>query len=619
MSQPSQQEILSAYLDGEATEAECRIAEKLLAENSEFSSLRSQWLEVGEALRSQTPPVLPVGFSDRVMERIRQETLVGGVDGTGGDLLNVLTRDPVHQDSVAAQTAWSTVGTPASPPAGVDKVWHKRFRNQLQMGLVSLGSLAAGWLLATFVLPGWANPERLALVSPSGLVFSESEVANSLNGDLASETRADLDLPRESESALIQGLIEPSNLRTAEAGLNRQSFSRSPDLAMARALPSDEFKAVDAGALAQRSSQPTSGEVLESANSSEMETAPPAWQPAAPGFAAATESLCDFGDSTPIEQLYFVDFKSEDPPLAVVSEIFTSNGILILNDPVEGLAQPALADLISEPGVTRQAAPHSKIRNPMKPDGLNHLQAYSAGGIEAVYVVATRDQLENAIQQLSDKADVSGFHLPPGLAANLLNAGISAAETPDRSIAEEAVFPHGFQPMEQLIAEERSNLTEREKLAGDSALALNLTRTGGAGVGGGSGEGVFHLERATPLASSPALSTPSGASPLGAFPKIMAQARQLQPFAALRMRPEDSNADLGVRGRQSGSGAELAQVDELAQLNELAELTELTGERAIEDPAGQRSQVRVDDSQDAGAMVKFLLLIKTRSSSTSSE
>jgi hypothetical protein len=611
MSQPSQQEILSAYLDGEATEEECRLAEKLLANDSEFSSLMSQWLEVGEALRSQTPPVLPVGFSDQVMERIFQETLVREGDGTRGDLLKVLARDPVHQDSVASQTAWSTVGTPASPPTEVDKFWHKRFRSRFQMGLVSLGSLAAGWLLATFVLPGWANPERLASVSPPGLVFSGSEVANRLNGDPASKMEADLNLPRESESAIesaiIQGFIEPSNLRNLEAGLKRQSLSRSPDWEIARAVPGDEFKPVDAGALAQRSSQPTSdAQVLESANPSEMETAPPAWQPAASGFAAATESLCDFGDSTPIEQLYFVDFKSEDPPLAVVSEIFTSNGILILNDPVEGLAQPALADLISEPGVTAQAAPDSKILNPIKPDGLNHLQAYSAVGIEAVYVVATRDQMENAIRQLSDKADVSGFHLPSGLAANLLNAGISSSETPDRSIADQTVFPHGFQPMEQLIAEERSNLTAREKLAGDSALALNLTRTGGAGVGGRSGEGVFHLERATPLASSPALNTPSGTSPLGAFPKIMAQARQLQPFAALRTRPEDSNADLGARGRQSGSGAELAQ------------LSEWSDQRAIEDPAGQRSQFRGDDSNDAGAMVKFLLLIKTRSSSTSS-
>lgn len=594
----SHQELLSAFLDGEATAEERLTVEQMLANDSELSNLLSQWREVGEVLRSGKPATSLVDFSDCIMQRIRQETPVFGGGVPASDLVDDLIRDSSSQDPAGSEIAWPSVANPAISSGVGDSVWHKRW----QLGLVSLASLAAGWLLAAFIIPGGDREQPLASVSPRLVPFSASEFSERNDGALKSNP----DLAELAELSVTVGGIEASGLRKRENRWEGQPMAQSPESVMARALTGDDLKTADPGVPVLGAAEPSGrAKVFESANSMAMDATLESSQPAATDLVAAA-GLGDFNDFDSIEQLYFVDFKTDDPPLAVVSEIFTRNGILILSEPVEGWAQPDLPDSVSEPASANQAAAKSKVGNGTKPDGLNHLQAYSAGGIEAVYVVATREQLENAIQQLTNKADVSGFHLPPGLAASLLNydPGVSSADASATAVADQPVFPHGFQPMEQLIAEERSILANQEQQLEVPSSALRTPPADGAGpagVGRHRAAGVFHLEGTkTPGALSP-LTTAPDASPLAAFPKVMAKARQLQPFAAL---PAVSALDERLEGPETETGSSLTRKPGSG--------TELADERGIEESAPKRAQVSGKDQDDAGAMVKFLLLIKTR-------
>jgi len=636
MSKPLHNEqLLSAYLDGEVTEKERSAAERLLENDPNFRSLLSQWRELGETLRALPAAHAPVDLADRVLSRVLLPGDRMSVTDGAANWERIQTNphdNLLHERGLDQQVeALAESGLPGQGSgesvvrgsAGASSVW----RGRVKLGMVSLVSMAAGLLLALMFFPRYDQeaPPVAASSSPSFSVqLSDSPDAGGdghLEGvGMARVAGIDRQLPVPPSSALIPQPGEQGE-DSFHAAKSNDLAAAQPELADAAISQLMATRSRGEGELANSQSRSLfAGEARVEAGLAEADLAvPPA---VAPTLAVSdgkklddstdTFSSYDYLDASPIEQLYFVDFKTDDPPLAVVSEVFTSNGIVILSDPVKPFNEQTDSQLAGREKSDGQGSLESGKIGQLKVEALNRLQEYSSGGVEAVYVVATKAQLDNAIEQLSDRANVSGFHLPPGLAASLL------AEEEEGKGVEEGQFPHGFQPMEQLIAEERvtddgrsgggrSLIPQNSQAAGEGRSTqgqLGISGLGGlGGIGGGgrAGEGVFHLEQIAPAPSRQPSTIPPGKillmeeggrfyNPYDAPTRTTAKAQQLQPF------------------NSSNSGNPSADSSDNSKAG-----TEASAEQSAVDESSDRLQQATVGNEDSDSIVKFLLLIKTRS------
>ena len=149
------QQLLSAYVDGEIGVADRALAEKLIRDNPDYAQLVEQWRESGINLRALPKRRLDDGFAGRVMGSIAQ---------------------------TADQT--NTMNSPANAAGSSNQSNHR-------LALLAIGALCASILLTLFVFP--------AMVSqPSG---TAAVAAN--DAELETESKAESDPEGDDSSAVV--------------------------------------------------------------------------------------------------------------------------------------------------------------------------------------------------------------------------------------------------------------------------------------------------------------------------------------------------------------------------------------------------------------------------------
>lgn len=118
-------ELLTAYLDGQVTEAERRQVEQLLAKSAEHRDLLSGLRAVGDVLRELPrhqigDGQLGDGFAQRVLKLAERQMLLEGLPDADGDARFVVEADPPHvQLSIASFSADRSRQVFAPPPGPI--------------------------------------------------------------------------------------------------------------------------------------------------------------------------------------------------------------------------------------------------------------------------------------------------------------------------------------------------------------------------------------------------------------------------------------------------------------------------------------------------------------------
>ncbi len=143
------QQLLSAYLDGELGAADRALAESLIRKNPHYAQLVEQWRESGIDLRALPKYSLGHEFTDRVLDEVEKVEQLKHQ--------SKLSSQP-HQNVEAVREANSNVGS-ATPVAKSSEQTRSR------LALVAIGVLCAWLLLTLFALPALFKPQPEASIA----------------------------------------------------------------------------------------------------------------------------------------------------------------------------------------------------------------------------------------------------------------------------------------------------------------------------------------------------------------------------------------------------------------------------------------------------------------------
>lgn len=355
--------LISAYLDGELKPEERLQAEKILAEDPRLRRRLENWKEQRDAIRLMSKFELKRDLSEQVLATIQQQQQAR---------TEHLSADNEKAELPKSNANWHLVVVAVAALAGIvliavllrspdssrremaqnDKlVAESGDINSAEAKSEELVSVAESGLASPQIRPRDENFDRPDSVADSALAF-EAGVSPGASEELMSlETRIADPSSRRVQEKVEGDVLSPSDVPRVESSLASRS----------------DF-------------QPPSEKEREETESTQMVADRETGVPSPPSQPVA------------VPQIYVIDFRTGDQPLARVSEVFSRNEIEIFTDETShNLPAP------STPG----DAPTFKQRSTL--------------GLEAIYVMASRDQLDRAIDELSQWANVTGFEVNSAL------------------------------------------------------------------------------------------------------------------------------------------------------------------------------------------------------------
>jgi negative regulator of sigma E activity len=452
--------LLSAFLDGELSPEQREQMEKRIGENQGLRHLLQQWKDQGDAVRALPRMALRNDLSARVLAEISRRQASG----------SLTTAISVDQRSSSADQIDRRTSKPSKPPSFVA-------RHRILVAVASLaGVLLIGVFLfgpkssSNFVAKNAADQsdpvslqesasweEELSRSQPSGLGQAElsssgggvghrldledrePEGKDNSNGASANPAMSDLGMsnsqlrqPADDRNELADSAFALDSAHHANAAQKSPMVGHSKknnepiDSALGGAMAEPEkFKKLDeltAGGAAVA--------LKIEADRAMADSLEPPSEKAPTGSHGAGSSLdtlaaeegrefafSEFGPAISLPQVYFLEFPSDDRPLATISEILSRNQIEI------------------------QSTDSAKETDNQGPsNALNRLAAQSNHGLEAIYVIATRDQLSRAMNELSNQANISGYEISSKMLEKMLsprgNSTASAEPSMDQLIAQ---------------------------------------------------------------------------------------------------------------------------------------------------------------------------------------
>ncbi len=492
MSDVSQNEqLLSALVDGELKGEDRARAEKLLAENPQSQSLVQQWRRQSMAIKSLPKCQLDTGFAARVMSVVSEKSRA-----SDGNL-----KGPLSQ--------WRT-------------------------GFAAIITLAAMILLTLFVFPramGKFGPLASNVAVSPAVESRDNGVRDNFKSD--SPTAPVAGLPTAEPSGLVvegefQSGSEPADMPEPSAAV----LSNAPQQLVAHESaepPSGSDGRQSKNGAMSRSAKDYSPE--DPSGKLETGQAPPQMAKAlpssafsgvaaAPGGSSAQRTnaepvvdnpvLADFPPQAPsgssnqdaVNQVFFVDFRANARPLETVSEVLAQNQIQVIQDAEKLELTPATGN--DESGARKEQPEAVSGETQSEFATLNSLTKQSVLGLEAFYVVATRSQMRQAIQQLSNQAPVSGYQVPqqPSLVEMQIDKNQAAGQADEKAVAplgtgfsEFGGLPTSGDSMSGLVGELEKKQTPSPLQEGGSFRQNE--QLGSAGIGGGGRGGADRQQNAS--------------------------------------------------------------------------------------------------------------------------
>ncbi len=486
MSDVSQNEqLFSALVDGELKGEERARAEKLLAENPQSQSVIQQWRRQSAAIKSLPKFQLDPGFAARVMSAVSEKSRA-----STGNL-----KSPLSQ--------WRT-------------------------GFAAIITLAAMLLLTLFVFPRAmekigplaSNVAVSPTAEPRDRGVGDNSKSDSPAADVAVSPTAEpggldvadkfksgsvpADLPESSANLLSnapQQLVAQESAEPSMGSAGMQSKSGAMSRSAKDYSPEDPSKKMATGQSSQRMAKapslPAFSGVAAAPDSNARRTSdePVVEEPTVDG-----PILADFPPPAPsgstnqdaVNQVFFVDFRANARPLEAVSAVLAQNQIQVV--------QNALTENLELTPATIDGEPDARKENPETASGeaqsefatLNKWSNQSVLGLEAFYVVATRSQMRQAIQQLSNQAPVSGYQVPQqqALVEIQIDKNPAAAQVDEKAAAplgtgfsELGGLPTTRDSMSGLVSELEQKQTP--SLRQDSGSFRQNEQPGSAGLRGG--------------------------------------------------------------------------------------------------------------------------------------
>lgn len=374
--QISLQELVSSFVDNELLGDQRAAVEKLLAENPQLQRRVDEWREQADRLRALPRYRLPNDFSDRVLQAI-------AVPSTS------VNYRPVETGFVSPNLSDRTMAA-ASPFAP----W--------RMGLAAIVTLAAMLLLTLFAFPKAHQWHAVATSAVSKSPAAANEVGASM-GMVVEEKNASegLNSGREFE-------LQPEQVNAGKALADSDKPNALTEAAdfMSRSGEEDLSKKAASGAsksaMGALSGTPTVKPVapsakLKDAGDRESETKIAKSEPTIKPQPSVTNSI----GQAAVNQIFVLELPNETQPLEMVAAVLADNSITILNN------QPQNSFAVV-PG--NQAPSHPASSTTQTPAfGLTN---HSQGGMEALYVISTASQMQQAITELSNQASISQWQLP---------------------------------------------------------------------------------------------------------------------------------------------------------------------------------------------------------------
>jgi hypothetical protein len=401
MSNPSNNEQrLTAFFDGELSGEERAAVEQLLSENSEYRQLLDDWRRSGDRLRALPSYRLDERFASRVMQEI------GLID---------------HAATLPASTLAS----------------HWR------IGFAAIATLAAMLLLTLFVFPNLNDPGSLALKTAGEAAESFSPVTDGLvfkNGptggqptEVRDETNiADSPLPAESglgsKKTPLPIAPKDSARQLAQfqiANPNSDNAVPRPQGGVVRSEQDFGTAGIGGGALGanlKRGAGLDASEMLVENTPRGVARRPKGGFSGTPAQLSAPSSPLGmaeleaemsktessdvaFGENenrVTVEQVLIIDMPDETQPMAVINDVFFRNRIEV-------------------------------VTPEMGAGNANQFQS----GIEALYVVSTPSQMQQAVWELSDQANIAGYQIPQRVI--LSSPTLSKQSMPKQSMPNQAI------------------------------------------------------------------------------------------------------------------------------------------------------------------------------------
>ncbi len=387
-------DLFSAYIDGELYGEELALAERTLAEQPDAQQLIEQWREQGKSLRSLPKFQLKHDLSDRILEKIQEKSepveSASAVPALSRVVGAVISRD--SQSSVSESSA-----TPR--PESSKFLWG--------LGVGVLSSLATMLLIiqtSGYRLQGSegqeTGPLQIAMADPAGqggaVLPSDVSVAVSPQ---ASPLSSEPDTDSVATMLAARGNHEIRNADRIMAPISEQATRLSERPLLAHDLGEAPDFAIAADSIAADSIAADS----IAADSIAADIGPESETPVEPAVPTPVN----------IEQIFFVNFRANDQPLAVVSEVFSRNQIEILNGGLspDPTGHPLAGRKAAHPAQENETEGFIESAEPSNLRTMSRLYEQSPDGMEALFVVATRSQLNQAMNELADRADISGYQV----------------------------------------------------------------------------------------------------------------------------------------------------------------------------------------------------------------
>jgi negative regulator of sigma E activity len=433
--------LFSAYLDGELNPDEQLQAERLLSENPALRLCLQQWKENGDAIRTLPKFELRADLTERVLAAI-------GDQPRSADAATALRTSSLAPGE--AHTAWRSI-------LASKRNW------RVAMGAIA--SIAGMVLIAVFLINPAAPKQELAQTMDAAKAESGDPLAASVFVEATKETA------ESGKRDSLEAVAMDGRLAANPAEGNQGRMFRSDDEITLQESPSrpSSKSAEEQGQPAmamrnefnldslapgrrsnQRSEETNDKDSMDEASSLAFDSAATNRERLADSLETPLPTSKAMADSAlpqpvSIPQIYIVDFRDGEHPLAIVSEVFSRNQIEIFVD-----------------------GPSEKLPPAKTPDRPASLQQLSSVGIEAVYVIASRGQLKRAIDELSGWADISGFQINSEVLAKMLTPPV--VESGEQEIVIR---------MEDLIEQSSQQMSipfERSKPDNAVPTAADLTR-----------------------------------------------------------------------------------------------------------------------------------------------
>ena len=210
------QEMLSAYLDGELGVADRAVVEGLIRDNPQLAKLIESWRSTGISMRALPKSRLDTGFVDRVLSRV--ERVDQKVDPPIID----------NQSIVDDQSIDGVVDLSSSDVFGVAPTGQSSDR----VAMIAIGALCASLLLTMFAFPSLSkspNTQSPVAQSPPAEVAASIELTTESQSEVAHSSAPVSSVPVSSEQPdddashiplqrMRRGMKLPKNMRPVPSG-----------------------------------------------------------------------------------------------------------------------------------------------------------------------------------------------------------------------------------------------------------------------------------------------------------------------------------------------------------------------------------------------------------------